>query len=48
MNKSKVIITGGSGFLGRAVNKVLKDNFFYDVVSLGGKREYDLTNQKTG
>ena len=46
MSKSKVIITGGSGFLGRAVNKVLKDNFFYDVVSLGGKREYDLTNQK--
>jgi len=46
MSKSKVIVTGGSGFLGKAVNKVLKDNFFYDVVSLGGKREYDLTNQK--
>ncbi len=46
MSKSKVIITGGSGFLGKAVNKVLKDNLFYDVVSLGGKRDYDLTNQK--
>ena len=46
MSKSKVIITGGSGFLGKAVNKVLKDNFFYDVVSLGGKTDYDLTNQK--
>ena len=46
MSKSKVIITGGSGFLGNAVNKVLKDNLFYDVVSLGGKRDYDLTNQK--
>ena len=46
MSKSKVIITGGSGFLGKAVNKTLKDNLFYDVVSLGGKREYDLTNQK--
>ena len=46
MSKSKVIITGGSGFLGKAVNKVLRDNFFYDVVSLGGKRDYDLTNQK--
>ena len=46
MSKSKVIITGGSGFLGKAVNKVLKNNPFYDVVSLGGKRDYDLTNQK--
>ena len=46
MSKSKVIITGGSGFLGKAVNKTLKDNLFYDVVSLGGKRDYDLTNQK--
>ena len=46
MSKSKVIITGGSGFLGKAVNKTLKDNLFYDVVSLGGRREYDLTNQK--
>ena len=46
MSKSKVIITGGSGFLGKAVNKTLKGNLFYDVVSLGGKREYDLTNQK--
>ena len=46
MSKSKVIITGGSGFLGKAVNKTLKDNSFYDVVSLGGKRDYDLTNQK--
>jgi GDP-L-fucose synthase len=46
MSKSKVIVTGGGGFLGKAVNKTLKDNLFYDVVSLGGKREYDLTNQK--
>jgi GDP-L-fucose synthase len=46
MSKSKVVITGGSGFLGKAVNKVLKNNLFYDVVSLGGKRDYDLTNQK--
>ena len=46
MSKSKVVITGGSGFLGKAVNKVLKNNPFYDVVSLGGKRDYDLTNQK--
>ena len=46
MSKSKVIISGGSGFLGKAVNKTLKDNLFYDVVSLGGKRDYDLTNQK--
>lgn len=46
MSKSKVIVTGGSGFLGKAVNKALKSNLFYDVVSLGGKREYDLTNQK--
>ena len=28
MSKSKVIITGGSGFLGKAVNKALKDNLF--------------------
>lgn len=46
MRKTKVIVTGGSGFLGKAVNKVLKDNLFYDVVSLEGKRDYDLTNQK--
>ena len=44
--KSKVIITGGSGFLGKAVNKVLKDDLFYDVVSLRGKRDCDLTSQK--
>ena len=46
MSKSKVIITGGNGFLGKAVNKVLKNNPDYDVISLNGKREYDLTNQK--
>ena len=46
MHKAKVVITGGGGFLGKAVSKVLKDNLFYDVVSLGGKRDYDLTNQK--
>ena len=46
MSKSKVIVTGGSGFLGKAVNKALKDDLDYDVISLNGKRQYDLTNQK--
>lgn len=48
MNKTlpKVLITGSTGFLGRAVNNHLRNVGQYDVVGLEGKRSWDLTNQK--
>ena len=45
MSFKKVVITGGNGFLGRAVNRILASSG-YDIVSLGGKREYDLVSQR--
>ena len=48
MNKSlpKVLVTGSTGFLGRAVTDKLKTTEEYEVISLEGKRLWDLTSQK--
>lgn len=45
MSSKKIVITGGNGFLGRAVNRNLASSG-YNIVSLGGKREYDLVSQR--
>jgi len=45
MSSKKIVVTGGSGFLGKAVNKSLSSEN-YTMVSLNGRRSYDLTNQK--
>jgi len=45
MSSKKIVVTGGSGFLGKAVNKSLSSED-YTMVSLDGRRSYDLTNQK--
>lgn len=45
MSSKKIVVTGGSGFLGKAVNKSLSSEN-YTMVSLDGRRSYDLTNQK--
>lgn len=42
----KVLVTGGRGFLGKAVCKKLKQNSQYTVVPLAGKAEWDLTKQR--
>ena len=46
---SRVVITGGTGFLGNAVNKAVAKTLDQPsdlLVSLGGKSAYDLTNKK--
>lgn len=45
MNSKKIVITGGSGFLGKAVNKKL-GSMGYEIHSLEGRRSYDLVSQK--
>ena len=47
MNKlHKVLITGSTGFLGKATTKRIAADKNYDVIALGGKQSWDLTNQK--
>lgn len=41
-----IVVTGGGGFLGRAVCDMLYLNKNYNVVSLPGKKYYDLTKVK--
>ena len=45
MSSKNIVITGGSGFLGKAVNKSLEGTG-YTVHSLAGRRSYDLVSQK--
>jgi GDP-L-fucose synthase len=44
MNKPKILITGSTGFLGRAVMSAIDDK--YIKIGLKGKSHCDLTNQK--
>jgi GDP-L-fucose synthase len=44
--KTKVMITGANGFLGKAVCKKIRDMNTYKVIPLNGKAEWDLTKQK--
>ena len=46
MSKSKIIVTGGNGFLGKSVCRFLKKDKRYDVTPLEGKSKWDLTNQR--
>ena len=46
MSQSKIIVTGGNGFLGKSVCKLLKQDRRYDVTPLAGKSKWDLTNQR--
>ena len=46
MNKSKVLVTGANGFLGKAVCLRLKKEKYYDVIPLAGKAHWDLTKQR--
>lgn len=45
MSSKNIVITGGSGFLGKSVNKVLKSTD-YNIYSLSGRQSYDLVSQK--
>ena len=45
MNSRKIVITGGTGFLGKAVRKALL-NSNDTIIPLRGKGEWDLTKQK--
>ena len=45
MSSKNIVITGGSGFLGKAVNKSLESSG-HKIHSLAGKRSYDLVSQK--
>ena len=46
MNKSKVLVTGSSGFLGSAVMSKLLENSDIEPIGLAGKQFWDLTSQK--
>ena len=46
MRKEKVLVTGANGFLGKSVCDKLNDFDKYEVVPLGGKAQWDLTNQR--
>ena len=45
MNSKKIVVTGGNGFLGKAVRKALS-NSNDTIIPLIGKSEWDLTKQK--
>jgi len=45
MNSRKIVITGGTGFLGKAVRKALLDSND-TIIPLRGRGEWDLTKQK--
>ena len=42
----KVLITGSTGFLGKAVINQLRKVTGYEIIGLAGKQQWDLTNQK--
>jgi nucleoside-diphosphate-sugar epimerase len=42
----KVLITGSTGFLGKTVINKLNKTKEYQIIGLGGKAQWDLTNQK--
>tara|TARA_R100000008_G_scaffold86482_2_gene79812 strand:- start:942 stop:1913 length:972 start_codon:yes stop_codon:yes gene_type:complete len=46
MRKQKVLVTGANGFLGKSVCRKLNDFYKYQVIPLGGKAQWDLTNQR--
>lgn len=46
MSPKTIVVTGGSGFLGGAVCNLLSKNDHYNIVSLGGKKDWDLTQTK--
>ena len=43
---NKILVTGASGFLGKAVVHRLKKNREYEVLPIAGRAEWDLTKQK--
>jgi len=45
MTKTKVMVTGANGFLGKAVCNSISNKLF-EVIPLGGRTQYDLTKQK--
>jgi len=46
MRKEKVLVTGANGFLGKSVCDKLSEFYKYQVIPLGGKAKWDLTNQR--
>ena len=46
MSQSKVLVTGGKGFLGKSLCALLRQNQSYNVIALSGKSQWDLTNQR--
>ena len=44
--KTKVMVTGANGFLGKAVCSKIRENDSYKAIPLNGKAEWDLTKQK--
>lgn len=45
-NPPRVMITGGTGFLGKSVVKQLRKVGGYEILAIAGKKNWDLTNQK--
>ena len=46
MHKTKILVTGGHGFLGKAVCKRLSQDSDKEIVALEGKSKWDLTKQR--
>jgi GDP-L-fucose synthase len=46
MTPPKVMITGASGFLGKAVVQKLREVKGYEILGMAGRGQWDLTNQK--
>ena len=44
--RTKVMVTGANGFLGKAVCKKIRDQNGYKLLPLNGRAEWDLTKQK--
>lgn len=45
-NPPRVMITGSTGFLGKAVVNRLREVQGYEILGMAGRRQWDLTNQK--
>ena len=46
MPNPKILVTGASGFLGKAVTKQLKNMPEFDSIGIQGRQFWDLTKQK--
>ena len=40
----KILVVGSNGFLGNWVNKILAKDQSYEIISISGKKQVDLTH----